>query len=136
MGPLNVDAGLKRTAGPPVWLECRASPPSVARPWDNTTWRHDRAATAPAKSGCRGSASQTGHPCITAVELDNGAIMPLLALLALLALQDVVCLTQQHGGLSAGMLGGNAKREARRPISAFRRSPTRSTRSMRSTRWP
>ena len=53
-----------------------------------------------------------------------------MPLLPLLALQDVVRQTQQHGGLSAGTPGGNAKLEARRPIFTFRCSPTQST------RWP
>jgi len=48
-------------------------------------------------------------PVIAAAELESSGIAPLLAL------QDVVRLTQQHRGLSAGMLGGNAKLEARRP---------------------
>jgi methyl-accepting chemotaxis protein len=48
-------------------------------------------------------------PIIAAAELESSGIAPLLAL------QDVERLTQQHRGLSAGMLGGNAKLEARRP---------------------
>ena len=48
-------------------------------------------------------------PIIAAAELENRGLAPLVAL------QDVVRLTQQHRGLSAGMLGGNAKLEARRP---------------------
>ena len=48
-------------------------------------------------------------PAIAAAELENSGLAPLMAL------QDVVRLTQQHRGLSAGMLGGNAKLEARRP---------------------
>ena len=48
-------------------------------------------------------------PVIANAELQNSGIAPLLAL------QDVVRLTQQHRGLSAGMLAGNAKLEARRP---------------------
>ncbi len=48
-------------------------------------------------------------PVIANAELENSGIAPLLAL------QDVVRLTQQHRGLSAGMLAGNAKLEARRP---------------------
>ena len=48
-------------------------------------------------------------PVIANAELQNSGIAPLLAL------QDVVRLTQQHRGLSAGMLAGNAKLEVRRP---------------------
>lgn len=48
-------------------------------------------------------------PTIAAAELENSGIAPLVAL------QSVVRLTQQHRGLSAGMLGGNVKLEARRP---------------------
>ena len=48
-------------------------------------------------------------PIIAAAELENRGIAPLRAL------QDVVRLTQQHRGLAAGMLGGNAKLEAKRP---------------------
>ena len=48
-------------------------------------------------------------PIIAAAELENRGLAPMVAL------QDVVRLTQQHRGLSAGMLGGNAKLEARRP---------------------
>ncbi len=52
--------------------------------------------------------SQTA-PMITAAQQEDAGIAPLVAL------QNVVRLTQQHRGLSAGMLGGNAKLEARRP---------------------
>ncbi len=48
-------------------------------------------------------------PVIANAELQDSGIAPLLAL------QDVVRLTQQHRGLSAGMLAGNAKLEVRRP---------------------
>ena len=48
-------------------------------------------------------------PIIAAAELENRGLAPMVAL------QDVVRLTQQHRGLSAGMLSGNAKLEARRP---------------------
>ena len=48
-------------------------------------------------------------PIIATAEREDSGIAPLRAL------QEVVRLTQQHRGLSAGMLGGNAKLEARRP---------------------
>jgi len=50
-----------------------------------------------------------GAPLIATAELENAGIAPLVAL------QSVVRLTQQHRGLAAGMLGGNAKLEALRP---------------------
>ena len=52
---------------------------------------------------------RSSAPVIANAELQNSGIAPLLAL------QDVVRLTQQHRGLSAGMLAGNAKLEVRRP---------------------
>ena len=48
-------------------------------------------------------------PIVAIAELENSGVAPLMAL------QDVVRLTQQHRGISAGMLGGNALLEARRP---------------------
>ncbi len=52
---------------------------------------------------------RSSAPVIANAELQDSGIAPLLAL------QDVVRLTQQHRGLSAGMLAGNAKLEVRRP---------------------
>ena len=48
-------------------------------------------------------------PIIATAERDDSGIAPLRAL------PEVVRLTQQHRGLSVGMLGCNAKLQARRP---------------------